>query len=228
MFPGAAGLESNHLPLGSGGRGVERRKINPPFSQTTNGLNHAKERRTRDATYYPVGKKMWRHTLILSLILLAGCSTLFLSRNQLVGTYIQDGLIWGSMASMELRFDGSYLIGDDVVECVPDLEKESQYGVSYAKGTWRLDNDELVLTQSESHQGNFVSTGNFGNLRLRVSGSIFSMRLVQQGVKSPLVMKRLKGSGEKERQPNPPEPTPGSVKPAADAPIAPPSGAAHR
>ncbi len=144
-----------------------------------------------------IRQRMWRYIIFLLPILLNGCSTLFLSRDQFAGSYMQDGLIWGTAASMELRADGSYFIADEVVECMPNFEKGPQYGVSYAKGKWLVDGNELVLTQSEYHQGNFASTGNFGSFRFRISVSIFNPRLIQVGVKSPMIMKKIKGRIQK-------------------------------
>ncbi|MBK8478136.1 MAG: hypothetical protein IPL39_18065 [Opitutaceae bacterium] len=133
-----------------------------------------------------------RSAIILPFALLCGCASVFIGKDQLAGEYIQDGLIWGSMARLVLQSDGVYLLGDEVVECVPDPSGEPQYQPSFAKGLWSLQRGVLVLEQKESHQGNFVSTGDFGNLQFEVSGLPWKIRLIQRGKKSPWSFKRSK------------------------------------
>lgn len=123
------------------------------------------------------------------LLFLVGCATTPASPQRLTGRYIQSSLSWGSATSLYLEADGTYLIGDEVVECVPNLEQESEYGISYARGRWTENGGVLQLVQTEAHQGNFMSTGDYGNLRFTISRSGKELLLTQRDAKSPLVLR---------------------------------------
>jgi len=106
---------------------------------------------------------------VLSL-LLSGCAGVISTQRNIAGRYQQDGLLWGSMAVLILKPDGTYILGDEVVKCVPQSSEAADSGLSYAIGTWTIRGGLVMLMQSEAHCGNFMSTGDYGNLRFHIAG----------------------------------------------------------
>ena len=125
-------------------------------------------------------------------VLLTSCATMLVDRDRLVGLYAQDGLIWGSMATLELRADGSYTLGDEVVPCAPGDDEASKYEPSYASGTWRMERGLVLLSQNQSHEGSPLSRADFGNLKFEIGGSIGAIRLRQIDSEHPLLFKKSK------------------------------------